>query len=306
MTRDRRTFACLKPMMAAFHPSFPALSFIVREYSIRNIMLQKLFGLCWMMSVVTAFVDRPLIGLMAVPRASSDTALAMGLTLFGSQGSRSPLVNWALYELDLDFKMGDLEENPHPFGQIPCLTDDNNVMVFESGAILIYLNSLASPNLDEAQKAEILSWVAWANASLDPICFLETPDGKVYVPSPMTMSSSQLAISQFLFCIIQKRYDTGLKKPNRRIDKLNTILEDKEFLVGDTFTVADVAVSSYLLYVLQFFPDVDLALWPNMVRYMKACASRPAYGNAFGERIQMFLVKALADVGKPKGLFGVF
>jgi glutathione S-transferase len=81
----------------------------------------------------------------------------------------------------MEFSMGDLEENPHPFGQIPCLTDDNDVVVFESGAILVYLNSLASKDLSEKQKAGILAWVAWANASLDPICFLETPEGKVYV-----------------------------------------------------------------------------------------------------------------------------
>ncbi len=80
--------------------------------------------------------------------------------------------------------MGDLGKNPHPFGQIPCLTnDDTGATLFESGAILLYLHSLANSQqtLTEAQKAAILSWVTWANASLDPVCFLETPDGKVYV-----------------------------------------------------------------------------------------------------------------------------
>lgn len=101
-------------------------------------------------------------------------------------------------------------------------------------------------------------------------------------------------------------YDTGLKKPNRRIDKLNEILESKEFLVGTDFTVADIAISSYLLYVLQFFPDIDLSRWPNLVTYMETCVSRPAYGKAFGERIQQFLKQALADTGKPRGLFDIF
>jgi len=78
--------------------------------------------------------------------------------------------------------MGDLTENPHPFRQIPCLTDDD-VVVFESGAILLYLNSLVPDDDDKAKNAAIASWVSWANASLDPICFLETPDGKVYVPA---------------------------------------------------------------------------------------------------------------------------
>jgi glutathione S-transferase len=75
--------------------------------------------------------------------------------------------------------MGDLTENPHPFRQIPCLKDDSDVVVFESGAILIYLNSISTKSLTDKQRAAIVSWVAWANASLDPICFLETPEGKV-------------------------------------------------------------------------------------------------------------------------------
>jgi len=143
------------------------------------VLYRRLLAFCWILSAAAAFVPRPRV---AAPRLQRDiTALYMDLTLYGSQGSRSPLVNWALYELGLDFKMGDLDENPHPFGQIPCLTDDNDVIVFESGAILLYLNSLASVDMNETQRAQILSWVAWANASLDPICFLETPDGKVYV-----------------------------------------------------------------------------------------------------------------------------
>lgn len=90
---------------------------------------------------------------------------------------RSPLVNWAAYELGMDLPMGDLSQNPHPFGQIPCLTDDDGVVVFESGAILAHLLG-KTEGLSDATKGSILSWVSWANASLDPICFLEN-DGKV-------------------------------------------------------------------------------------------------------------------------------
>jgi glutathione S-transferase/alpha,alpha-trehalase len=147
-----------------------------------NMRLYKSFILCWLSSVSVAFVNGPR---RVTPRAttswSSTTLLGMGLTLYGSQGSRSPLVNWALYELGLEFEMGDLRKNPHPFGQIPCLTDNDDVSVFESGAILLYINSLSEEKLSPAEKAQVMSWVMWANASLDPICFLETPDGKVYV-----------------------------------------------------------------------------------------------------------------------------
>ena len=106
-----------------------------------------------------------------------------GLTLYGSQGSRSPLVNWGASEVGVSITMGNLQNNPHPFGQIPCLTDDDDVLVFESGAILQYVYSKAAETNGDspARKAAITSWISWANASLDPICFLETPEGKVYV-----------------------------------------------------------------------------------------------------------------------------
>jgi glutathione S-transferase/alpha,alpha-trehalase len=98
-----------------------------------------------------------------------------------------------------------------------------------------------------------------------------------------------------------------LKNPNKRIDTLNSILADKEFLVDGGFSLADVAVASYLLYVPQFFQGIDLSRWPNVVRYMKQCAERDAYGQAFGSNVQEYLVASLdAMGGEKKKLFGMF
>eukprot|EP00527_Entomoneis_sp_CCMP2396_P009740 CAMPEP_0198137260 /NCGR_PEP_ID=MMETSP1443-20131203/779_1 /TAXON_ID=186043 /ORGANISM="Entomoneis sp., Strain CCMP2396" /LENGTH=246 /DNA_ID=CAMNT_0043798633 /DNA_START=46 /DNA_END=786 /DNA_ORIENTATION=+ len=214
---------------------------------------------------------------------SSSTSLAMGLTLYGHPGTRSPLVNWACYELGVEVAAGDLSKNPHPFGQIPCLTDDNDVTVFESGAILSYLIQTYPPEtITAAQKAIILSWIVWANASLDPICFLETPDGKVY--------------------------DTGLKQPNKRVGQLEKLLQEQGGLLVPSFgfSIADVAVASYLLYVVQFFPTVDLSRWPNVVKFMKESASRPAYARAFGQDLQESMVGKLSDAPTQKKMFGMF
>ena len=88
------------------------------------------------------------------------SSLSMGLTLYGSQGSRSPLVNWGANELDLPLSMGDLAVNPHPFGQIPCLVDDEDVTVFESGAILQYLYGKATTSDSKSRQAAITSWIS--------------------------------------------------------------------------------------------------------------------------------------------------
>ena len=63
----------------------------------------------------------------------------MGIKLYGSQQTRSPLVNWYLLEKNIPFTQMPPRPNPNPFGQIPFMTDDNGVEVFESGAILLYL-----------------------------------------------------------------------------------------------------------------------------------------------------------------------
>ncbi len=132
-------------------------------------------------SSATALLPARSSSVSCVPSSRSITSLSMTLTLYGSSGSRSPLVNWAANELNIRLEAGDLSKNPHPFGQIPCLTDDNGVVVFESGAILNYLQSKANDKgiHGDAKSAAVTSWISWANASLDPICFLETPDGKV-------------------------------------------------------------------------------------------------------------------------------
>ena len=240
-------------------------------------------------SSVFAFSPMKSSVLRSSPSIPSTTALHMAgtLTLYGHPGTRSPLVNWGALEVGLDITMGNLRNNPHPFGQLPCLTDDDgSVLLFESGAILQYFHQLTKEklNLSKADAAMIMSWITWANASLDPICFLETPEGRVY--------------------------DTGLKRPNKRIDRLNEILAEQSYLIGDTFTLADVAVASYLLYVVQFFPDTDLSRWPHVMRYMNDCATRPTYGQAFGQDEQAYILSRLSpqDENAPskKNFFGMF
>jgi hypothetical protein len=98
--------------------------------------------------------------------SATSTSLSMGLTLYGSQGSRTPLVTWGANEVGLAVTPGNLAANPHPFGQVPCLTDDADVLVFESGAILeyLYFKSDELGKDSESRKASITSWIQCACA----------------------------------------------------------------------------------------------------------------------------------------------
>jgi glutathione S-transferase len=180
-------------------------------------------------------------------------------------------------------------EYPNPFGSIPAAADVGGVSLFESGAILQYVADKYG-GLDTPEKrAAVGKWIMWANASLDPICFKENERGQVI--------------------------GTKLTESPRAILILEALLGESEWLLGDgedSFSAADVAVGSYLLYALLFNGGLRLApSYPNIAKYCKACAERPAYQKAFTPALAANLAeRAVAGMGekegKKEGLFGMF
>ena len=206
----------------------------------------------------------------------------MGLKLHGSQGSRSPLVNWFCEERGIPLEMVAPKPSNHPFGQVPFLTDDGGVEVFESGAILLYLAdkydaACASPEA----RAKVTKWVVWANSALDPVCFEENARGQV-IGTKLNDASGRL------------------------VQTLEAILGDATYLVDGEFSVADVAVAAYLNYVPLFFKGVDVRGTPNICAYMRRCAERPAFAAAFGAGHADAVLAATAPGGGGGKLFGVF
>ena len=120
-----------------------------------------------------------------------------------------------------------------------------------------------------AKRADANKWVVWANASLDPVLFIENERGQVL--------------------------DSGARRAEspKALTRLESVLSQREFLSGDAFGVADVAVASYLLFVPIFFADVSFARWPNTARYMGRCVVRPAYSKAFGGRTAAYLAERI-------------
>lgn len=185
-------------------------------------------------------------------------APAMVVQLHGSPQSRSPLVNWYALEAKIPFENAPARPSRHPFGQIPFLAD-GEVEVFESGACLLYLADKYGGDDTPERRAATTKWVVWSNSELDGLCFGAVPgDHRVRGESMSDPSIRQVAV-------------------------LESILGEREWLVDGAFSVADAAVGSYLNYVPVFFPKADLSKTPNIVAYMRRCAERPAFAEAFGE-----------------------
>ena len=133
--------------------------------------LISLFILSTLLSITYAFIANKMRPLISIRTA---TTISMGVTLYGSQQTRSPLVNWYLLEKNIPFTQKPARPNPNPFGQIPYLTDDNNIEVFESGAILLYLADAYGGENTPQKRAQYTKWVVWANSELDGLCFGKT------------------------------------------------------------------------------------------------------------------------------------
>lgn len=105
-----------KPSASYHHHLFQTIAIIK---TIRmNLLLIKIATLLYTFPCSQAFV--PLLNSrFSWGYGKTQSSLDMAATLYGSQGSRSPLVNWAAYEVGFPLSMGDLSKNPHPFRQIP-------------------------------------------------------------------------------------------------------------------------------------------------------------------------------------------
>jgi len=73
------------------------------------------------------------------------------------------------------------------------------------------------------------------------------------------------------------------REMSRLVTALNGILEKQPFLLGDDFTVADVAVGSLLVYT-QIMLQLDLSEYPAVVAYIQRIQERPAFQKTIGAR----------------------
>lgn len=126
----------------------------------------------------------------------------------------------------------------NPLGKIPALVDDDYVLT-ESNAIMIYLAKLANSDLfpnDIKQEASIHAWLFWEAAHFQPTVSSTIGEHVGYILVPQYVAKPEEAIdwsnSDFVTCM----------------NKLESTLSDGNFLLGDTITLADVGVSAMMMY----------------------------------------------------------
>eukprot|EP00879_Flechtneria_rotunda_P003059 GHRR01003279.1.p1 GENE.GHRR01003279.1~~GHRR01003279.1.p1 ORF type:complete len:222 (+),score=80.08 GHRR01003279.1:162-827(+) len=200
---------------------------------------------------------------VAVPTARRTAVTARALMLYTNPASRGKIVEWYLKELGVKAELVnlDLKERQHrqtdfmkvnPFGKVPAI-QDGDFTLFESGALLQYIADKHGQVDTPEARAKASQWILFANSTLANSVFVE----------------------QFR--------EKSMPDVFGNLDK---VLADKEYLEGNTFSVSDVAVGAYLLYIPAFFPQMDLGAWPNVVKYMARLAARPACAATVAARAQ--------------------
>ncbi len=164
------------------------------------------------------------------------------------------------------FGSGFVEINPN--SKIPALMDRNCEQpqrLFESGAMLMHLAEKFGAFLPASgtPRSECLSWLFWQMGSAP---YLGGGFGHFYAYAPEPME----------YCI-----DRFAMEVKRQLDVLDQHLANHEYMAGDEYTIADIAIWPWygamakgLLYEAGEFLQVHE--YTNLIRWTDQIAQRPA------------------------------
>jgi GST-like protein len=158
----------------------------------------------------------------------------------------------------------------NPYGKIPAILDPNGpggrpLPLFESGAILIYLADKSGQFLpqDAALRYETLQWLMFQMAGVGPmfgqVGFFNKFAGKDYED--------------------KRPRDHYVLESRRLMAVLNRRLADRTWLMGDAYTIADMAIFPWVRNLIGFYEAGDLvgiADFPHVTRALQTFLARPA------------------------------
>jgi GST-like protein len=156
-----------------------------------------------------------------------------------------------------------------PNNRMPAIIDHapadggGPLSVFESGAILVYLAEKTGRFLphDLRGRTAALEWVFWQMAGLGPMTG-QYGHFNVYAPEKIPYA-----------------IDRYTREANRLLGVLDKRLQGRAFLLGDDYTIADMA--SYPWIDPYKTAPIDLEPYPEVRRWCAAIRARPATGRAY-------------------------
>ena len=146
----------------------------------------------------------------------------------------------------------------NPMGKVPALKD-GDVSIAEASAIAAYVaerypDAKLAPPLGDPRRGKYLQWLFFAPSCIEPALI------QIFTKIEVPASTAAWGSSTQVF------------------DVLDAALEKGPFLLGDTFSAADIMVGSGLNFAIRLFKMVPAR--PSFDRYIDACSARPAFQRA--------------------------
>jgi len=212
------------------------------------------------------------------PNASAEVSAFRWVPPFAEGLVRDLRIRWALEEINRPYRLrllDPMQPRPadyfleQPFGQVPCYRDDE-VRLFESGAILIHLG-LGDERLLPADHAARMRAIAWLIAALNSV-------------EPTILQLLAIDIFNAGEEWTAQRRPQVVEALGKRLKLLSDALGDKEWLEG-RFTIGDLM----LVTVLRQLRHTDIvAQHAALAAYVARGEARPAFQQALSDQLAVF------------------
>ena len=191
------------------------------------------------------------------------------MKLYWSPQTRSTRALWMLEETGVEYErvLVDIQSpdrmdpaefrEASPMGKVPALVD-GNVKMAESAAICLYLADRYSPGelaprIDDPARGKFLYWLLYTPAVIEP------------------------SMSEKFNGVAPNRHRSGWGDFDLMIETLEKGIADRQWILGDGFSAADVMLGSSVVFMRMFgmLPDSEV-----LSGYAERCLARPAYQRA--------------------------
>ncbi len=190
------------------------------------------------------------------------------ITLYTHPHSRGVTVSWMLEECDAQYKAVPLQfrtqmKTPeylaiNPAGKVPALKV-GDMVVTETAAIVMYLadvfvNKKLAPAVDEPKRGEYYKWMFVLCNQFEP------------------------ALTDIMFNIHvteDMRFALGYPELDVIVKQVTQQLEQHDYLLGDSFSVADMMLAALLAWASEHIKIMTLN--ETLAAYLKKVTSRPAF-----------------------------
>lgn len=198
------------------------------------------------------------------------------IVVYGGAMGSSFRPHWMLNELGLEYETRklDFSKGEHrspeflalnPAGQIPVMVHDDFVLT-ESAAIVHFLAEKYDPKFF---------------GDFEPVTHANSLRWQLFTLLNLNGNFTTLASKGWGMPATPEAEAKAVESLNRFLPVFEGWMKDKQYVVAEKFSVADIVIRSTFMYaeMAQF----DLSAYPAILAWMARCSERPAFKKAKGE-----------------------